>query len=191
MIIKNAYFHGNTSIKMSVNEKLIAELRQEAANTRKLLERVPLDDPDWRPHRKSMPIGRLAAHVAEIPGWTAMTLLTDELDLTKMNERRKVKTTEELLAIHDEHVAQAVSVLEHFDEARYNENWTMRTGSMVHFTLPKYAVLRTFAFSHLFHHRAQLGLYLRLLDIPIPGMYGPTADEIEERMAAAKAKALV
>ncbi|GAA4466979.1 hypothetical protein GCM10023093_22040 [Nemorincola caseinilytica] len=172
---------------MSVNEQLVAELRQEAANTRKLLERVPLDDADWRPHPRSMPIGRLATHVAEIPGWTAMTLLTDELDLSKFNERRKVNTTEDLLAIHDEHVAQAISVLENFDESRYKDMWSLRTGGHVHLTLPKHTVLRTFAFSHLYHHRAQLGVYLRLLDIAIPGMYGPTADEIAERMAKATA----
>lgn len=169
---------------MSVNKQLIAELKQEAANTRKLLQLVPIDNSNWKPHDKSMAIGRLAEHIAEIPGWTALTLLSDEINFANFkNERRPVNTVEDLLAIHDENVAQAVSVLENFDENRYTEMWTMRTGEHIHFTLPKGAVLRTFAFSHLYHHRAQLGVYLRLLDIPIPGMYGPTADEIAARAA--------
>lgn len=171
---------------MSVNQQLLAELKQEAANTRKLLQLVPVDNAAWKPHDKSMALGRLAEHIAEIPGWTALTLLTDEINFANFkNERRAVNTVDDLLAIHDENVAQAVSVLENFDENRYNEMWTMRTGEHIHFTLPKGAVLRTFAFSHLYHHRAQLGVYLRLLDIPIPGMYGPTADEMAARAAAA------
>lgn len=173
---------------MSITTQLIAELKQEAANTRKLLERVPVENASWKPHPKSMALGRLATHVAEITGWTAMTLLTDELDLAAFkNERKSISTTDELLSIHDEHVAQAVSVLENFKEPEFDDLWTMRTSTHVHFTLPKHVALRTLAFSHLYHHRAQLGVYLRLLDIPIPGMYGPTADEIAARLAAVTA----
>lgn len=165
---------------MPLNQPLIAELQQEAAKTRKILERVPVERGEWKPHNKSMKLGKLAMHVAEITGWVSMTMLTDELDLTQFDYKLKApETQEELLAKHDEHVMQAVAVLEGCSDADFDRMWTMRRGETVYFTMPKHAALRMFAYSHLFHHRAQLGVYLRLLDIPIPGMYGPTADELE------------
>lgn len=165
---------------MSHSQLLLAELKSEAAATRKILERVPIEKSDWKPHDKSMVLGKLAMHVAEIPGWVAMTLLTDELDFAKFDYKlRPAASMEELLAKHDEMVDQAVSVLENFNDDHYSKPWTMRTGEAIHYTMPKNAVVRRFAFSHLFHHRAQLGVYLRLLDVAIPGMYGPTADELE------------
>ncbi len=171
---------------MPMNKPLIAELQQEAAATRKILERVPVEKGDWKPHDKSMPLGRLAMHIAEIPGWVAMILLTDELDFEKFDRKQRVpETAEELLAKHDEQIAQAIEVLKNTEDAEFDKPWTMRTGSMIHYTLPKHAALRRFAYSHLFHHRAQLGVYLRLLHIPVPGMYGPTTDELEA-MAAKK-----
>lgn len=171
---------------MPINQSLIAELQQEAANTRKILERVPVDKNDWKPHPKSMELGKLAIHVAELPGWTSMTMLTDELDFAKFDYKQIPATsTDELLAKHDEHVAQAISTLEKCADEDFAKNWTLRTGENIHFTLPKAAVVRSFSFSHLYHHRAQLGVYLRMLNIPLPGFYGPTADELEA-MAAAK-----
>jgi uncharacterized damage-inducible protein DinB len=165
---------------MSLTKYLLNELKQEAATTRKVLERIPLDKSDWKPHEKSMALGKLALHVAELPGWVSMTILTDELDFANFkNNRKEVTTTEQLLAIHDEHVAQAISVLEHYDGTTYDAPWTLRTGDMVHFTMPRYNVLRSMAYNHLYHHRSQLGVYLRLLNIPVPGMYGPTADDMQ------------
>jgi len=165
---------------MTHSQLLLNELKSEAAATRKILERVPIDKNDWTPHAKSMALGKLAMHVAEIPSWVAMTLLTDELDFAKFDYKLlPARSTEELLAKHDETVEQAIAVLETFEDKVYDAPWTMRTGEKIHYTMPKSAVVRRFAFSHLFHHRAQLGVYLRLLDIPIPGMYGPTADELE------------
>jgi uncharacterized damage-inducible protein DinB len=171
---------------MPLNQPLIAELVQEGTSTRKILERVPVEKGDWKPHEKSMLLGKLAMHVAEIPGWVALVMLTDGLDFAKFDYKLKAPATQdELLAKHDEHIAQAKAVLEGCADAEFDKIWTMRTGDKVHYSLPKHAALRRFAFSHLFHHRAQLGVYLRLLDIPIPGMYGPTSDELEA-MAAAK-----
>ncbi len=164
---------------MSQKQALIAELQMEAANTRKILERVPVEKNDWKPHAKSMSLGRLASHVAEIPGWVTVTLETDELDFAKSEYKPVVAaSTEELLDILDKNMAKAVKTLETIPDEEFDKMWTMRNGDQVFFTLPKKVVLRTFAYSHNFHHRAQLGVYLRLLDIPVPGMYGPTADEM-------------
>jgi len=163
---------------MGMNEVFIAELQQEAAATRKLLERVPMDKADWTPHAKSMKLGNLAHHVSELLGWTMVTLEQDELDFAKWEYKPVLpKTTEELVKNFDEQVAKAAECLKKADDAKFMENWTMRNGEQVFFTLPKAAVLRSFVFNHEVHHRAQLGVYLRLLDIPLPSMYGPTADE--------------
>ena len=163
---------------MGINETFIAELQQETAATKKLLERVPLDKADWKPHEKSMALGRLATHVAELLGWTSMTLDHDELDFATMDYKPVVaKNTAELLKILDDNVNKGLESLKNAPDERFAENWTMRNGEQVYFTLPKAAVLRSFTFNHHYHHRAQLGVYLRMLDIPLPGIYGPTADE--------------
>ena len=163
---------------MELNKQLIAELQMEAANTRKMLERIPLEKGDYKPHEKSMTLGRLATHVAELAGWVAFTMDQDGLDFSKMEYKPVIaQTTEELLAIHDENVAKATKSLENASPADFGNMWTLRNGETVHFSLPKAAVVRSFAFSHLYHHRGQLSVYLRLLDVPVPGMYGPTADD--------------
>jgi uncharacterized damage-inducible protein DinB len=161
-------------------QSLIAELKQEAANTTKILALVPLNKADWKPHTKSMSLGALAVHIAEIPGWTTMILHTDGVDFANMDFTPRVAaTTEELLDIHDENVTKAIEALQLSKDEDYENTWTMRTGETIHFILPKSEVIRTYSYSHLVHHRAQLGVYLRLLDIPLPGFYGPTADEME------------
>jgi uncharacterized damage-inducible protein DinB len=170
---------------MSHNQSLIAELKMEAANTRKMLERVPTDNNDWVPHAKSMKIGNLANHVAELPGWIAMTMATDELDLSTMNYKPVISTsTEELLAKLDENVNKAVASLENASDEDFMKPWTLRRGDHVIFAMPKIAVIRGMAFSHHYHHRGQLSVYLRLLDIPVPGMYGPSYDDINTIAAA-------
>jgi uncharacterized damage-inducible protein DinB len=164
---------------MSLNRSLIAELQQEAANTRKMLERVPTEKNDWQPHNKSMKMGRLATHIAELSGWTTMIMETDELNFANFDYKPVMAaTSEELLAKHDESLAQAIASLEKMTDADFDKMWTMRNGDHVHFVLPKKAVLRSWAYSHLYHHRGQLSVYLRMLDIPVPGMYGPSADEV-------------
>ena len=164
---------------MSLNRLLIAELQQEAANTRKMLERVPVSNNDWKPHDKSMKLGRLAMHVAELPGWITMIMATDELDFAKFDYKPTMPgTLEDLLAKHDESVEQAIAILESCIDQDFDKMWTMRNGDKVFFTLPKKVVLRSWAYSHLYHHRGQLSVYMRLLDIPVPGMYGPSADDV-------------
>ncbi len=164
---------------MSINQGLIAELKMEAASTKKILACVPVDKNDWKPHEKSMKLGRLATHVAELPGWIAMTMATDELDLSTMDYKPVMATsTEDLIAKLDDNVNKALAALENAKDEDFGKMWTLRNGAHVIFTMPKIAVLRSMAFSHHYHHRGQMSVYLRLLDIPIPGMYGPSADEM-------------
>ncbi len=163
---------------MGMNEAFIAELKQEAAATRKVLERVPMDKADWKPHAKSMKLGSLANHVAELLSWTMVTMDQDELDFATFEYKPEIpKTTEELIKKFDDMVEKSVECLQRCEDAKFMENWTMRNGDKIFMTMPKAAVLRSFTFNHEYHHRAQLGVYLRLLDIPVPGVYGPTADE--------------
>jgi uncharacterized damage-inducible protein DinB len=164
---------------MSLNLLLTEELKQEATATRKLLERVPTDRNDWTPHAKSMPLGKLAMHVAEITSWVTMIVLTDELDFAKFDYKLNAPASiEDLLNNHDEQTSQAIEVLENCKEKDLKKEWILRTGENIHFTMTKHNALRKYAYNHLYHHRAQLGVYLRLLDVPLPGMYGPTADEL-------------
>lgn len=163
---------------MTHNERLLAEIKQEATATRRLLERVPLDQADWKPHEKSMSLGRLATHVAEISGWWKECFVKDELDFAAGDfTPRIIRTTEELLALHDAHLEQAERILHETPEAEFERMWTMRQGETVFFTLPKHEVVRTWCMNHLYHHRAQLTVYLRMLDVALPGIYGPSADE--------------
>lgn len=163
---------------MASVRELLAEFRQEAANTRRILKRVPDGKNDWAPHEKSMKLGRLANHVAEIPGWTYVTISTDVLDFAAGNNKPNIfETTEERLRFFDEQVKQSIEILENTKDEDLENNWTMRNGEVVYFTVPKKVALRTWVYNHQFHHRAQLGVYLRLLNVPLPGIYGPSADE--------------
>jgi uncharacterized damage-inducible protein DinB len=173
---------------MSLKHALIAELQMEAASTRKMLERVPTDKSDWKPHEKSMKLGRLASHVAELPSWIAMTMTTDGLDLTMMDYKPLMNgTNAELLELLDNSVKGAIAALENSKDEDFEKIWTLSNGEHVIFTMPKNAVVRSSALSHMYHHRGQLGVYLRLLDVPVPGMYGPTADEMPMRAPAVAA----
>ena len=164
---------------MPIHQSLIAELQTEAAKTRKMLERVPVEKNGWAPHAKSMKLGRLATHVAELPGWITMTMATDELDWANFNYKPVVADSiEDLLAKHDENVTQAIAILENCNDEDFDKPWTMRNGEQIYFTMPKSTALRTFALSHMIHHRGQLSVYLRLLDVQVPGMFGPSADEM-------------
>ncbi len=163
---------------MSLNEPLIAELQQEAASTRKMLERVPEKSFSWKPHEKSMTLGDLSHHVAEIPEWVSVSVEKDELDFAKSNYvPKEATTTEALLKLFDEKVKNAVECLKNASDEKLMGNWTMKNGEKVYFTMPKTAVVRYFVLNHAVHHRGQLSVYLRLLDVPLPSIYGPTADE--------------
>ncbi len=154
------------------------EMNQEALTTRKMLSRVPPEKFDWQPHPKSMTLGRLASHVAELPGWVAMVVDTDELDFANNPyEPKDVKNTGELLDYFEDSLKNGKDALNRVNIEQFSEPWTLRNGDQVYSTEPKYDVIRM-AHSQVIHHRAQLGVYLRLLNIPIPGSYGPSADDV-------------
>jgi len=156
----------------------LGELENEAKVTRTVLERVPADKFDYKPHDKSMTFGRLASHIAEMFGWTPPTMEQAELDFSKMDYKPfEPKTTEELVEFLDKNVAEAIASLKASPDERFMENWTMRNGEQVYFTMPKIAVMRSFVMNHIIHHRGQLSVYLRLNDIAVPSIYGPSADE--------------
>ena len=163
---------------MSIAQNFLAELKMEAASTRKLLAAVPFDQGDFKPHEKSMTLKRLAAHIAEINGWWKECLIQDELDFAKdMGPAKEYHSTEDMVNWHDELINNAEKILNDTGDEEFAKPWTMRNGEQVYFTLPKVVVVRTWCLNHLFHHRGQLTVYLRLLNIPVPGMYGPTADD--------------
>jgi uncharacterized damage-inducible protein DinB len=125
-----------------------------------------------------MKLGRLATHIAEILGWTYITVKTDVLDFAAGDYKPNVlETTADRLKFFDEEVAKSVAVLENTSDEELEKDWTMKNGDVVYFTVPKKVALRTWVYSHQFHHRAQLGVYLRLLDVAVPGIYGPSADD--------------
>jgi uncharacterized damage-inducible protein DinB len=161
---------------MPLVKDLLNELKLEGAVTRKYLERVPFDKAAFKPHQNSEALGRLAIHVAEIVAWWKECLLHDELDFINF-EPKEITTTERLLIYYDELLQEAITVLTAAKTADLEKSWCMRHGEDILFTLPKKQVLRTFCMSHLVHHRAQLGVYLRILGIPLPATYGPSADD--------------
>jgi uncharacterized damage-inducible protein DinB len=163
---------------MSLTTALLAEFKHEAINTRKMLERVPTDKLEWRPHEKSMTIGRLATHLAEIPLWTNRIMDGDEFDFAKTNFSHASKeSTDAIVQLFDERMAAAVQVLEAASDEDLGAIWSLKQGDHVYFTLPRKVTLRSLVFNHSYHHRGQLSVYLRLLDVSVPGMYGPSADE--------------
>lgn len=162
---------------MKLSQILLAEIKQEAVATRKLLELVPFEKADFKSHEKSMTLLRLATHVAEISGWWKECLVLDELDFAKGDFTPKVyNSTADLLELHDTLMVKAEKILNEVSEDEFQKPWTMRNGEVIYFTSPKSEVVRTWCMNHLYHHRAQLGVYLRLLDVPLPGVYGPSAD---------------
>ena len=164
----------------NISSALIAEMEQEATTTRRCLERVPAEKFGWKPHEKSMEFGKLAVHVSEMFGWTPPTLQQSELDFAKMDYKQyEPATTDDLLEFFDKTVAEAISALRNTTDEQFIEPWSLRNGEKVYFTMPKIAVMRAFVLNHIIHHRGQLSVYLRLNDIPVPSIYGPSADEGE------------
>jgi uncharacterized damage-inducible protein DinB len=166
---------------MAINAALLGEFDQEMVSTRKTLERVPLDKADWKPHEKSTAMGGLATHLSNIPTWAVYTIDQDSLDLMPGGQPmpRAVQATsqEELLATFDSNVAKARAAIAGASDEELFKPWSLQSNGNTLMTLPKVAVLRSFVMNHLIHHRAQLGVYLRLNDIPVPSVYGPSADE--------------
>lgn len=161
-----------------IAQSMLGEFDHEMASTRKVLERVPEDKPAFTPHPKSMGMARLAGHVAELLDWLTTTLGTDELDFGAGGYQPFAPATRaELLARFDAGVAAARQALASASDERMMGNWTLKNGNTVYFTMPRVAVIRSMVLNHMIHHRAQLGVYLRISDVPVPGMYGPSADD--------------
>ncbi|MEI6945769.1 DinB family protein [Paraflavisolibacter sp. H34] len=163
---------------MRLNQPLLNELRHEADSTRKMLERVPADKFGWKPHEKSMSLASLSSHVAELFSWLTMTLTTDELDFATNKYQPFVpQSTQQLLDFFEDNLKKGTETLAATSDEDMMKHWKLRHGDHIILDLPRMAVLRSFVFNHLVHHRGQLSVYLRLLDVPVPGMYGPSADE--------------
>lgn len=166
---------------MNISDALLPEFDHEMATTRKLLERVPEGKLDWQPHEKSMKLGQLSTHIAEMPTWAGMTINRDSLDIAPVDGPSYVpktfNTTEDLLAYFDGNVKEAREVLANTSNEKFFENWSLLAGGQTLFTLPKIAVIRTWVMNHAIHHRGQLSVYLRLNDVAVPSIYGPSADD--------------
>lgn len=164
---------------MSIKDAFIGELKYESSMTKKMLERVPLDKKEWKPHEKSMSLGRLATHVAENTHWISDIKHIDDFDFLKDYNFKPVtaSTTDELLNIFQTNLDKAIEDLSTMSDDDFSKNWTVRRGEQVMSTTPKKIAIRGWAFNHMVHHRGQLSVYLRLLNVPVPGMYGPSADE--------------
>lgn len=149
---------------------------EEGAITRSMLSRVPDDKFDYKPHVKSMDMKQLVTHLADLPGWIQLTFATDELDFAKPYDQPQINNKQDLMAYFEKRYNGGLSAFVPENEALLDKPWTLRNGDKIYSTDPKIDVIRM-SFSQQIHHRAQLGVYLRLLDIPIPGSYGPSADE--------------
>jgi uncharacterized damage-inducible protein DinB len=165
---------------MSIGQSMLPEFDHEMANTRKTLERVPDDKFDWKPHEKSTAMGALAQHLGTLPGWANVTIDMDEFDLApegKPSKPEPLHSTVAVLETFDNNVAKARAAIAGASDEHLFKPWTLLSNGKKVLSMPRVAVLRGFVMSHIIHHRAQLGVYLRLNDIPVPSIYGPSADE--------------
>lgn len=165
---------------MDLKNSILAEFDVEIANTRRVLERIPMDRLTWKPHDKSTTIGRLATHMATLPSMVANVYAADEFDIGAADPARfshVIDDRDKLLQTFEDHTSKARAILANATAEQLDGKWTFRWGEKVIFSQPRWMVHRMFTMNHMIHHRAQLTVYLRLLDIPVPGLYGPTADE--------------
>ena len=171
---------------MAFSDTLLPEFDHEMAGARKTLERVPEDRFEWRPHPKSGAMGWLAGHLANIPEWGTLTIARDELDLAPggkpMEQQPPPASRADLLAAFDRKAAEARAAIAGASDEELMKPWSLLQNGKALFTMPKLTVLRSFVLNHLIHHRAQLGVYLRLNDVPVPALYGPSADENPDGM---------
>jgi uncharacterized damage-inducible protein DinB len=166
---------------MALSQSLLSEFDHEMGNARRTLERVPDAQFNWKPHTKSMSMGGLAGHIAQIPNWAKMAMDTPQFDVAPVGgpsmKQPELKTCAQVLAFFDKGVPEARAAIAAASDQDLMTPWSLLSGGKPIFTMPRIAVLRTMIMSHMIHHRAQLGVYLRLNDLPVPGMYGPSADE--------------
>lgn len=165
----------------TISQSMLPEFDMEMANTRRVLERVPEMQGAFAPHTKSMTLAQLAGHVAEIPLWGVMTLGHDEFDVRPNGVAAftpyHLTTTAEALKFFDENLRQARALLVNATDETMMRTWSLKDNGRIVLAMPKVAVMRSFVMNHMIHHRAQLGVYLRMNNVPIPGLYGPSADE--------------
>jgi len=163
---------------MRICEAVLPEFDQEMVNTRKTLERLPEDKLGWKPHEKSMTLGRLAGHVVELVGWANTTITTDSLNVTMDKYQPIVATSrQQILELFDKSVKESRAAIAGASDEHMLQPWTLLFNGKTVFTMPRAAVLRMSCFNHIIHHRAQLGVYLRLNNVPVPALYGPSAAE--------------
>jgi len=162
---------------MAIIETLLQELEQEAQTTRRVLERVPDASLGWKPHEKSMSLGQLAQHVATIPTWGKVAMSQDAFDLAGNPQAGQLPTRNDILTLFDRNVSDARAALVGKGDGEMMAPWALKRGAHTIFSMPKASVWRSFVMNHLIHHRAQLGVYLRMHDIALPSVYGPSADE--------------
>ncbi len=166
---------------MSLAQLLLPELEIEMAGTRKVLERLPEDKLDWKAHSKSNTIGWVANHLAEIPGWVAGTVEMDNWDISPPGgepyQSPNLTKPTEILALFDKNVAEGMASLAKASDETLGKTWSLLAGGQPLFTLPKLGVIRTFVINHMIHHRAIMTVYMRLNEIPVPALYGPSGDE--------------
>lgn len=162
---------------MGVADSLLMELEQEAKTTRRVLERVPDDKLSWKPHAKSMSLGQLALHIATVPGFVAQMATQDVFEAPSSFEQRPAASAAELLPALEKSLADAKAVLNGLDDARLMQTWRLTKNGKELMAVPRIGVLRTIMLNHWYHHRGQLSVYLRLLNVPVPSIYGPSADE--------------
>ncbi|UCF19360.1 MAG: DinB family protein [Gemmatimonadota bacterium] len=169
---------------MAINESLLIELQQEAAATRKVLENIPEDKLAWRPHEKSMTLSRLATHIAELPAWGEVMLSRDEFDIAPPGappfQPQELGSVAEILDLFDKNVAKLRELAGSTSDEDFRKQWTLLKGGNQVFTAPRIGVVRSTLFNHTIHHRGQLTVFLRLVGAPVPGTYGPSADETFE-----------
>jgi uncharacterized damage-inducible protein DinB len=166
--------------EMGLSESLLPEFDHEMANTRKTLERVPDGKFDWKPHEKSSKMGNLAGHLANLPSWGALAISSDSFDMApggKPLKTPELSSTKDVLEKFDQNVATTRAAIVGASDQDLFKPWTLLSNGNTILTLPKVGVLRSFVMNHIIHHRAQLGVYLRLNDIAVPSIYGPSADE--------------
>ena len=166
---------------MKISDALLPEFDQEMANTRKTLERVPDDKLGWKPHAKSFTMGALASHLATISMWGRETMLKDSVDVAPQGgpppQEPVAASRKELLETFDKHTAEARAAIAGASDEHFMQPWSLLAGGKTLFTIPRIVCMRSYVMNHAIHHRAQLGVYLRLNDIPVPSIYGPSADE--------------
>jgi uncharacterized damage-inducible protein DinB len=166
---------------MKLSELFLPEFDQEMTTARKTLERIPEDKLSWKPHEKSMPLGRLAGHVAELAGWAVPTIDQDFLDFMPPGQppfQPTIATSrQQVLEIFDKNRDESRRAIAGASDEHLMKSWSLKRAGQTIMTMPRVSVLRSFCINHIIHHRAQLGVYLRLNDIPVPSVYGPSADE--------------